>query len=122
MRNEILFVNGKAADYDEAEVLSEPIADGRQVKALRLTERTVQSQRRVQMLEGVDARNTFGPLDVPAGNYLMLGDNRDNSADSRYFGFVPRRLIIGQAQRIIASADITGNWSPRFERFGRRLE
>jgi signal peptidase I len=122
MRNEILFVNGKAADYDEAEVLSEPIADGRQVKALRLTERIAQSQRRVQMLEGVDARNTFGPLDVPAGNYLMLGDNRDNSADSRYFGFVPRRLIIGQAQRIIASADITGNWSPRFERFGRRLE
>ncbi|XLM23212.1 S26 family signal peptidase, partial [Chromobacterium piscinae] len=51
------------------------------------------------------------------GQYMMLGDNRDDSADSRYFGLVPRNLLIGRAVGVIASADITGNWMPRWERF-----
>jgi len=42
-------------------------------------------------------RDNFGPLVVPQGNYFVLGDNRDNSADSRYWGCVPRDLIIAKA-------------------------
>jgi signal peptidase I len=122
MRNEVLFVNGQAAEYSEQEMLLEPGENGGDIQALRLTEAIWQNKRRVQLLAGVPARNTFDPTEVPSGNYLMLGDNRDNSADSRYFGFVPRHLLIGQARRILVSADIKGSWFPRPERFGQRLQ
>ncbi len=42
------------------------------------------------------SRNNWGPLVVPARHYFMLGDNRDNSLDSRYWGFVPDSLVRGE--------------------------
>ena len=42
------------------------------------------------------SRNNWGPLVVPHKSYFVLGDNRDNSADSRYWGFVPDSLVRGQ--------------------------
>jgi signal peptidase I len=120
MRHEVLYVNGRAAEYTDVEPIAEPVEQG-VAGALRLTETLGGEKRRIQVLEGVVARNNFGPVTVPAGQYLMLGDNRDNSADSRYFGFVPRNLIIGRAMRILVSADILGHWTPRFDRFGDAL-
>jgi signal peptidase I len=42
------------------------------------------------------SRNNWGPLVVPIGNFFVLGDNRDNSLDSRYWGFVPDSLVKGR--------------------------
>ncbi|MDR3390980.1 MAG: signal peptidase I [Sulfuriferula sp.] len=122
MRDEVLFINGRAAKYDAREIVSEPIGASDRTDAMHLTETVDHNTRQIQLLPALAARNSFGPIIVPQGNYLMLGDNRDNSADSRYFGFVPRNLLIGQAKRILVSANIKGDWMPRTERFGQRLQ
>ena len=44
-----------------------------------------------------DLRVQYGPVTVPAGHYFMMGDNRDNSQDSRYWGFLPRDYVKGKA-------------------------
>jgi signal peptidase I len=46
----------------------------------------------------------FGPVRVPAGHYLMLGDHRGNSADSRFWGFVPHEKLLGRAVAVVYSA------------------
>jgi signal peptidase I len=54
---------------------------------------------------GSDSRDNFGPYVVPPRHYFMMGDNRDNSYDSRYWGPVHEKLILGQAMIIHWSWD-----------------
>jgi signal peptidase I len=44
-----------------------------------------------------DVREQYGPVTVPDGHYFMMGDNRDNSEDSRYWGFLPQEYVKGRA-------------------------
>jgi signal peptidase I len=50
-------------------------------------------------------RQEYGPVTVPDGQYFMMGDNRDNSEDSRYWGFLPKSYVKGQALFIYFSFD-----------------
>ena len=69
------------------------------------------------LLPGRAAGRSFGPVSVPAGQYLVLGDSRDNSKDSRYIGFVPRDSIVGRAFRVAYSLDAERWYLPRADRF-----
>jgi signal peptidase I len=68
------------------------------------------------------ARRDFGPTQIPAGGYFMMGDNRDNSYDSRFFGVVPREHIIGKAKGVFVSGELDRWLRPRFARFFTALE
>jgi signal peptidase I len=60
-------------------------------------------------------RDNFGPIVVPPDSYFMMGDNRDNSQDSRFWGFVHTRELTGTAQLIYWSWDIqAGGYFARF--------
>ena len=60
--------------------------------------------------DGFRLRDNFGPYTIPEGHYFFLGDNRDNSNDSRFWGTVPESYIKGQALLIYWSFD--GNDEP----------
>ena len=121
MRDNRLLINGEAAEY--ASLGSESLAHVGQhgIAAVRESESVAGSQRVVQWLPGSASRTNFGPITIPAAQYLMLGDNRDNSEDSRYIGLVPRERLIARAERILVSADIMDRWQPRFDRVWSRL-
>jgi signal peptidase I len=69
-----------------------------------------------------DPRVQYGPVTVPAGQYFMMGDNRDNSEDSRYWGFMPRENVKGRALVIYWSYDPdAGLTGPRWSRILRQV-
>lgn len=55
----------------------------------------------IMVTPDVEAVRSFGPVSVPSGHYFFLGDNRDNSNDSRFLGFIPEDDIRGRMGRVL---------------------
>ncbi|GLQ45593.1 signal peptidase I [Dyella lipolytica] len=121
MRGNVLYVNGVAANYSPAAVKG--IHDDQQDPARYAIERVgvMQHLIRLSLYRPSEARD-FGPVSVPPGQYLLLGDNRDNSMDSRYFGFFPRNEIVGRSRYVALSLDPNNDYLPRKQRFAARLD
>jgi signal peptidase I len=91
LRNQTVSINGQALTEPYAHYLFPPAADGQ--------------------LNG-DLRRKYGPITVPDGHYFMMGDNRDDSQDSRFWGFLPQSYVKGRALFIYWSFDTPEDGSP----------
>ena len=85
LRNKKVHINGQPLDEPYVHFL-EPASEGQEVTSF-------------------DVRERYGPVTVPSSQYFVMGDNRDNSQDSRYWGFLPREYVKGRALIIYWSYD-----------------
>lgn len=119
LRGNVLRVNGETARYVPLErdaVAQLPLHD---VHRYQFYKESVQGNSRLVMfLAGPPMRShSIAEVRVPANQYLVLGDNRDNSQDSRAIGFVDRDLILGRAESVAFSLDYEHYFQPRLNRF-----
>ena len=115
MQNNALVINGIAADYEVLE------RDG---DAIIIQEELPDRTHQARVSSGFINRSirSYGPTVVPEHQYFVLGDNRDNSADSRVYSFIPREEIIGRSSSVVFSLDSHNNYLPRGQRFLEEIE
>lgn len=119
-----LSINGEYADYSQGDqALVEKLLSETQAREPTVhREGGVLPEHDMLRMPYPSAREFFGPVRVPEGMFLMLGDNRDNSADSRYIGFVPRRNIVGLSDRVVLSFNPENYYLPRTGRYFTKLD
>lgn len=90
VRNKKVYIDGKMLDEPYVHYLEPP-----------------QSPSAYAEITSFDLRERYGPIAIPAGKYFMMGDNRDNSEDSRYWGLLPEEDVKGKAVMIYWSYEST---------------
>ncbi|GFZ99615.1 signal peptidase I [Dyella caseinilytica] len=121
LRDNMLYINGVAATYSPVNV--QGIHDDQQDPARYEMESLGHLQHLIRLsIYRPSEMRDFGPITVPTGQYLLMGDNRDNSMDSRYLGFFPRNEIVGRSRYVAMSLDPNHDYLPRKQRFGARLD
>lgn len=137
-RNKLLTVNGQHVDSIPVGDYRYFEAQGGEVAAVVMKETFAGKTHQTLNVMGVPPLNPAGIMpfpyqqncqydetgfacEVPQGQYLMLGDNRDNSNDGRYWGFVPDDHLTGRAFMIWMSWPGWGHW-PEFGRIGTRIQ
>lgn len=124
LRDNTLIINGRPCAYapiDPGTLAQVPSAE-RAGHVFASEQLDAARSHAVTIKPGLPARRSFAPVTIPTGQYLMMGDNRDESADSRFFGLVPRESIVGRSSRIALSLDYSRWFLPRWSRTGRPLE
>jgi len=122
MLNNQLLINGKAAEYEtlDRKIINQ-IAPHEQLNHLFFGEIIAGQTHPVMITPTRPSFRSFAPVIVTERHYFLMGDNRDNSADSRFFGFVERKQIVGRATAVVISLKPDEHYLPRWERFFQKL-
>lgn len=122
LRGDTVWLNGAPAEQKMAEIDDWPELSAADRRSHRAAIETLAGRSHPIMLDRRHALHSKGDMLIPAGHYFVMGDHRNNSRDSRYFGLVERSLILGRAHRVLVSVDIKDGWKPRWDRFFRPLD
>jgi signal peptidase I len=117
LKNEILFVNGQ---QQAVAFLPERTGDDGETILLG-TESLAGMKHPVRILPERAALRTFGPIVVPDDEVFLMGDNRDESRDGRFFGTRPVSDLLGRAVGVMWSWNQEFLKGPRWNRFGRKF-
>jgi signal peptidase I len=117
LRDNALVINGELVTYQPiADKLVRDLPASARTGRVFATEQLPGQAHAVGGNPAVPALRSFAPLRVPEGQYFMMGDNRDDSYDSRYWGTVERKQIVGRATAVVVSLDRNNFWLPRWKR------
>ncbi len=123
MKDHRLFINGAPSSYGAmAGEPIEPILSELGDNRLFFMESRLGESHPVMLTTDARANDSFGPVVAPPACYFMMGDNRDESADSRYFGFVARDRVLGRAAHVAYSLNGENYYYPRWSRFFSKLQ
>ncbi|MDN3392099.1 signal peptidase I [Pseudoalteromonas sp. APC 3691] len=112
LENNELIINGKKLNYADQRSNIDSLDKIEDLNGLAHSIRVANIPSR---LSGFDA------ITIPDDYYLAMGDNRDNSADSRVIGLIPRNELLGKAERVIVSLDYDNYYLPRKDRVLKKL-
>jgi signal peptidase I len=121
MRDNRLTVNGSPVAYDPVDEAALRRLVGEEAAGWAFATEELPGHPHAVAFAGGGRRADVPAFRVPAGQYFLLGDNRDLSADSRWFGFVPRGDIAGRVIGLAGSLDTERGFRPRWERFCSRV-